>query len=351
MDAQKWNCCIGNETVVTAKQEFQDMFCNPLPPLPMEPFDYSNGFEDLNIDWDGLQNALLDAAPMAADVYQNQADPFYAPFDTPLQKSSFNPEAFMSPNIGSGELGFLDDMILGFPQPQPTLQQLILENSSINYMPTAPVEANRMMAPIEETIKQEDKKNLQKSKEPSKVSEKSSNRLSKEVISQYFYMPITKAACELNVGLTLLKKRCRELGIKRWPHRKLMSIQTLIKNVQELGRDEEEGKLKEYIGSLEHEKRLMEVVPDLQLEDKTKRLRQACFKANYKKRKLMGMVESSSRAASSDSNNIQDSDEITANVVNRSSEMDLDHYIDSDDDELKFFFPEYFHPSSSGKLF
>lgn len=56
--------------------------------------------------------------------------------------------------------------------------------------------------------------------------------LSRETISQYFYMPITQAAKELNVGLTLLKKRCRELGIRRWPHRKLMSLQTLINNVQ-----------------------------------------------------------------------------------------------------------------------
>ena len=48
--------------------------------------------------------------------------------------------------------------------------------------------------------------------------------LSKETISQYFYIPITQAAKELNVGLTLLKKRCRELGIRRWPHRKLMSL-------------------------------------------------------------------------------------------------------------------------------
>ena len=59
-----------------------------------------------------------------------------------------------------------------------------------------------------------------------------SSMLSRKTISQYFYMPITQAAKELNVGLTLLKKRCRELGIRRWPHRKLMSLQTLIKNVQ-----------------------------------------------------------------------------------------------------------------------
>lgn len=64
------------------------------------------------------------------------------------------------------------------------------------------------------------------------TSSSSSKMLSRKAISEYFYMPITQAAKELNVGLTLLKKRCRELGIRRWPHRKLMSLQTLIKNVK-----------------------------------------------------------------------------------------------------------------------
>ncbi|XP_047331958.1 protein RKD2-like [Impatiens glandulifera] len=122
------------------------------------------------------------------------------------------------------------------------------------------------------------------------------SELSRKKISEYFYMPITQASKELNVGLTLLKKRCRELGIRRWPHRKLMSLQTLIKNVQEMGRGETstDEKLKEAIGILEQERKLMEEAPDLQLEDKTKRLRQACFKANYKKRKIITMSTSSS---------------------------------------------------------
>jgi len=47
-------------------------------------------------------------------------------------------------------------------------------------------------------------------------------------------MPIKQAARELNVGLTVFKKRCRELGIPRWPHRKVKSLQTLIDNVQVL---------------------------------------------------------------------------------------------------------------------
>lgn len=60
----------------------------------------------------------------------------------------------------------------------------------------------------------------------------SARMLSRKKISEYFYMPISQAARQLNVGLTHLKKRCRDLGIQRWPHRKLMSLQTLIKNVQ-----------------------------------------------------------------------------------------------------------------------
>ncbi|KAI4341447.1 hypothetical protein MLD38_026172 [Melastoma candidum] len=114
--------------------------------------------------------------------------------------------------------------------------------------------------------------------------------LSKKAISRYFYMPITQAAKELNVGLTLLKRRCRELGIRRWPHRKLMSLQTLIKNVQEIGGESEScvGKKNIVVEILEQERKLLEEVPDVQLKEKTKRLRQACFKANYKKRKILG---------------------------------------------------------------
>lgn len=62
--------------------------------------------------------------------------------------------------------------------------------------------------------------------------------------------------------------------------------------MQELGRGEDQRKLREAIELLERERKLMEEVPDLKLEDKTKRLRQACFKANYKKRKLVPRTSS-----------------------------------------------------------
>lgn len=62
--------------------------------------------------------------------------------------------------------------------------------------------------------------------------------------------------------------------------------------MQELGKeegDESEAKLRDALDILEREKKMLEEIPDLQLEDNTKRLRQACFKANYKRRRLMGM--------------------------------------------------------------
>ena len=53
-----------------------------------------------------------------------------------------------------------------------------------------------------------------------------------EEVSRYFDVPISVAAKELNTGLTQLKKKCRELGIPRWPHRRIKSLHALIINVQ-----------------------------------------------------------------------------------------------------------------------
>ncbi|KAG6499478.1 hypothetical protein ZIOFF_039267 [Zingiber officinale] len=108
-----------------------------------------------------------------------------------------------------------------------------------------------------------------------------------EEIKNYFYMPITKAAKEMNVGLTVLKKRCRELGIARWPHRKMKSLKSLIHNVKELGKGMLEESIRSELESLEQHKRMIEDNPEMELTERTKRLRQACFKANYKRRRLM----------------------------------------------------------------
>ncbi|KAL9312863.1 hypothetical protein ACSQ67_018315 [Phaseolus vulgaris] len=104
-----------------------------------------------------------------------------------------------------------------------------------------------------------------------------------EEIKKHFDVPINEAAKQMNVGLTMLKRRCRELNIMRWPHRKLKSLQLLIDNVKELG-------LAEEVSMLEKHKRLLEKLPGLEISAKAKKLRQACFKANYKRRRYMGMA-------------------------------------------------------------
>lgn len=68
--------------------------------------------------------------------------------------------------------------------------------------------------------------------------------------------------------------------------------------------EDSEPKLKDAIELLEREKKMMEELPDMQLEDNTKKLRQACFKANYKKRRLIGMMTIDSQIPSSMTTNI-----------------------------------------------
>jgi len=47
-----------------------------------------------------------------------------------------------------------------------------------------------------------------------------SKMLSEETIPRYFYMPITQATKEPNLGLALLKKRCREPNLRPAPWKK-----------------------------------------------------------------------------------------------------------------------------------
>ncbi|CAL4956242.1 unnamed protein product [Urochloa decumbens] len=108
-----------------------------------------------------------------------------------------------------------------------------------------------------------------------------------EELRRYFYMPITRAAREMNVGLTVLKKRCRELGIARWPHRKMKSLKSLILNVQEMAGAgmNNPAAVRQELEALETYCALMEENPAIELTERTKKLRQACFKESYKRRR------------------------------------------------------------------
>ncbi|XWS37345.1 hypothetical protein CRYUN_Cryun19dG0034900 [Craigia yunnanensis] len=234
------------------------------PFQPQLPLDSSASVYYYSVDWQNhefpIQDSFYEAVPLMSSFY---TDPLYASLDIE-QSSSLTQEnnllGYENGNDFWNELGALFE---------PNKQMLSQSNNENNG----------------EELKEERKVKRRREEKCNSTTK----MLSRKVISQYFYMPITQAAKELDVGLTLLKKRCRELGIHRWPHRKLMSLQTLIKNVQVMqkeGGEESETKLKEALEILERERKMLEEMPDLQLKDKTKKLRQACFKANYKKRKL-----------------------------------------------------------------
>ncbi|CAN6279998.1 unnamed protein product [Urochloa humidicola] len=108
-----------------------------------------------------------------------------------------------------------------------------------------------------------------------------------ELVSQHFSVPINQAARELNVGLTVLKKRCRELGIPRWPHRKLQRMRKLIDDVQELGKETEQVDVdltRFVVERLQETKKLIEERPKVPLDDKTKQLSQACYKEIWRRK-------------------------------------------------------------------
>ncbi|CAM0944201.1 unnamed protein product [Alopecurus aequalis] len=105
-----------------------------------------------------------------------------------------------------------------------------------------------------------------------------------DLVSRFFYKSINQAARELNVGQTVLKKRCRELGIRRWPNRKLSSLHKLIDDVKELGKDgtpDLAEKTKMVVQKLQQRKRLIEERPDAELDKETKVFRQAVQKEKH----------------------------------------------------------------------
>ena len=112
--------------------------------------------------------------------------------------------------------------------------------------------------------------------------------LSLDQIQECFGMPIVDAAARLGVGLTVLKKLCRQYGVPRWPHRKMKSLECLISNIEAIAANDPEQKLAAETNSTVNELRTQHQImlsdPGAAMEERTRRLRQAFFKASYKHR-------------------------------------------------------------------
>ncbi|KAG0582545.1 hypothetical protein M758_3G067600 [Ceratodon purpureus] len=52
-------------------------------------------------------------------------------------------------------------------------------------------------------------------------------------LAQHFHLPINAAAKELGICPTVLKKICRRNGMRRWPHRKIKSIERIIATLEQ----------------------------------------------------------------------------------------------------------------------
>ncbi|XP_065856907.1 protein RKD5 [Euphorbia lathyris] len=113
-------------------------------------------------------------------------------------------------------------------------------------------------------------------------------RIAKEDLVKYFDLPIAEASKNLKVGVTVLKRKCREFGIPRWPHRKIKSLDNLIRNLQEEAEcqkqeNEEAAKaVAKRQKMLEREKESIERKPFMELQSETKRFRQDVFKRRHR---------------------------------------------------------------------
>ncbi|KAJ0040723.1 hypothetical protein Pint_28706 [Pistacia integerrima] len=116
-------------------------------------------------------------------------------------------------------------------------------------------------------------------------------RIALEDLVKYFDLPILEASRNLKVGLTVLKKKCREFGIPRWPHRKIKSLDGLINELQEAGRHQQEDQaaataVAKRRQMLEEEKESIERKPFMEIQSETKKFRQDIFKRRHKARLL-----------------------------------------------------------------
>ncbi|XP_057723487.1 protein RKD5-like [Arachis stenosperma] len=137
----------------------------------------------------------------------------------------------------------------------------------------------------------------------------SSDRVAKITLSElvkYFDIPIVEASRRLNVGLTVLKRKCREFGIPRWPHRKIKSLDSLIHEIQEEANNQESDDKAAALAAiekrrmLESEKENIERKPFMDIQSETKKLRQDIFKRRHRAR---AQVKHNSTVSSSSSSN------------------------------------------------
>ncbi|CAK9164950.1 unnamed protein product [Ilex paraguariensis] len=131
-----------------------------------------------------------------------------------------------------------------------------------------------------------------KEKKKKRAATKDIARISLEDLAKYFDLPIVEASKNLKVGITVLKRKCREFGIPRWPHRKIKSLDGLIRDLQEeVERQQEDDEAAAMVVAkrqrmIESEKKSIEKEPFMEIQRETKKFRQDIFKRRHRVRAL-----------------------------------------------------------------
>ncbi|KAF6266467.1 RWP-RK domain-containing protein [Scenedesmus sp. NREL 46B-D3] len=113
----------------------------------------------------------------------------------------------------------------------------------------------------------------------------SSHGVTQDMLRTVYDLPISKAARHLGVGVTVLKRICRDLHISRWPYRKRQSLHKLMATVENYSHTSSQSQavqsvcqqLQAFLDELMDD-------PDREMEARIKKLRQAIFKQEYKAR-------------------------------------------------------------------
>lgn len=109
--------------------------------------------------------------------------------------------------------------------------------------------------------------------------------LNMEEISKCFHLPFEQACDKLGVGETVLRRRFKKLGIKRWPYLKLKCLNSLVNSIQDLGTSSSTS-LREELPMLKREQQRIEENPLLLLELDVKKFKHMVNSKGYYRRKL-----------------------------------------------------------------
>jgi len=132
-----------------------------------------------------------------------------------------------TPNPGLPDVPDQEPLQQGYPsrvEPEPTATAHLPDRPRSERSPSPPSEPAHThstgQGPSTDELVEEEQNTVRQ--------KKAVNGFDLYEVSKYFHLPIHEAAAKLSVGETWLKQKCRDSGIRRWPYRKVKSMDKII---------------------------------------------------------------------------------------------------------------------------